>query len=83
MCPLSYLLIRNFTSGYFSNSYHCLLEKKVQWGSEYLTSLVIKWLKVVRWPNGQLFECHLNTGLNLVWYSDRRLNTGPVFKWWS
>ena len=26
---------------------------------------------------------YLNTGLNLVWYSDHHLNTGPVFKWWS
>ena len=50
----------------------------VQWGSEYQTSLVFEWLKVVRSPNGLLFECHLNTGLNFVRYSDHHLNTGQV-----
>ena len=30
-----------------------------------------------------VFECHLNTGLNLIWYSDHHFNTGPIFKWWS
>ena len=47
----------------------------IQWGSEYRTSLVFKWLMVVRSPNGQLFECHLNTGQNLFRYSDHHLNT--------
>ena len=28
-------------------------------------------------------ECHLNTGLNLEWYSDHHLNTRLVIKWWS
>ena len=56
---------------------------QIQWGSEYRTSLVFEWSKYVPSLNGPLFECHLNTGLNLVWYSDHHLNTGPVFKWWS
>ena len=51
---------------------------KVQWGSEYRTSLVFKSSKVVQSLNGPLFECNLNTGLNLVWYSDHHLNTGQV-----
>ena len=51
---------------------------KLQWGSEYRTSLVFEWLKVVRSPNGPLFECHLNTRLSFVRYSDHHLNTGPV-----
>ena len=55
----------------------------VQWGSEYRTSLVFKWSKVFRSPIGPVFKCHLNTGLNFVWYSDRNLNTRPVFEWWS
>ena len=55
----------------------------IQWGSEYQTSLVFKWSKVVHLPNGLLSQCHLNTGLNLVRYSDHHLNTRPVFKWWS
>ena len=55
----------------------------IQWGSEYRTSLVFEWSIVVWLLNGPLFECHLNTGLNLVQYSDHHLNTWPVFKWWS
>ena len=47
----------------------------IQWGSEYRASLVFKWLMVVRSPNGQLFECHLNTQQNLFRYSDHHLNT--------
>ena len=35
----------------------------VQWGSEYLTSMVFKWFKDVRSANGPVFECHLNTRL--------------------
>ena len=54
----------------------------IQWGSEYRTSLVFEWLKVVLSSNGLLYECHLNTELNLVQYSDHHLNTGLVFKWW-
>ena len=54
----------------------------LQLGSEYRTSLVFKWSKVVRSLNSPLFECHLNTGLNFVRYSDHHLNTGPVIKWW-
>ena len=52
--------------------------RRIQWGSEYRTSLVFKWSKVVRLPNGLLSECHLNTGLNLVWYSDHHFNTGHL-----
>ena len=48
-------------------------------GSEYRTSLVFDWSKVVQSPNGPLFECHLNTGLNLVRYSDHHLNTELPF----
>ena len=33
----------------------------IQWGSEYRTSLVFKWSKRGRMPNGLVFECHLNT----------------------
>ena len=33
--------------------------------------------------NGPVFECHLNTGLSLVQYSEQHFNTGPVLKWWS
>ena len=29
-----------------------------------------------QWP---VFECHLNTGLSLVRYSDHRLDNGPVY----
>ena len=43
---------------------------QLQWGSEYRTSLVIKWSKVVRSANGPLFRCHLNTGQVKVCYSD-------------
>ena len=43
-----------------------------------LRSLVFKWSKVVRSLNGPLFECHLNTGLNFVRYSDYHLNTEQV-----
>ena len=69
----------------FSGGDPCLKQSSslLHWGSEYLTSLVFKWSKVVQSLNCQLFKCHLNTGLNLVWYSDHHLNTGPVFKWWS
>ena len=55
----------------------------VQWGSEYRTSLVFEWSKVVRSSNGPFFEWHLNTRLNFVCYSNHHLKTGPVFKWWS
>ena len=41
-----------------------------QWGSEYWTCPLFKWLKVVPSPNGLVFECHLNNGLNLVRDSD-------------
>ena len=44
---------------------NCLQPGLVQWGFEYWTSLVFKWLKVVQLPNSMLFECHLNTKLNL------------------
>ena len=55
----------------------------VRWGSEYQTSLLFKWSKVVRSPNGPAFECHLNTGVNLVLNADYHLNTGSIFNWWS
>ena len=55
--------------------------KGVQWGSEYRTSLVFNWSKVVRSPNGLLFECHLNTGLNFVRYSNGGLNTELPFEY--
>ena len=55
----------------------------IQWRSEYWTSLVFEWSKVVRLPNGPLCECHLNTGINFVRYSDCHLKTRPVFRWWS
>ena len=45
-------------------------------GSEYRTSLVFEWSKVVQSPNDLVFKCHLNTEPNLVWYSDHHLNTG-------
>ena len=54
----------------------------VQWGSEYQSSPVTKWSKVVRSPNGPVLECHLNTGVNLVLYADHHFNTGPKFNWW-
>ena len=53
----------------------------VQWGSQYRTSLVFKWSKVVQLPNGPLFESHLNTGLNLVCYSNGGLNTRLPFEY--
>ena len=69
------------------------LKTWIQWGSEYQTSLVFKWSKVVRPPNGLLFKCHLNTWLNLVWYSDHHflipdwyLNGGlntELFEYWT
>ena len=43
---------------------------EIQWGSEYLTSLVFKWLKVVQSPNSLL-----------VRYSDHHLNNGPFGYW--
>ena len=52
----------------------------IQWGSEYRTSLVFEWSKVVRLPNCPLFKCDLNIELNLVWYSDHHLNNGPLFE---
>ena len=39
---------------------------KVQWVTECQASLVFEWPKVVRLPNGPVFECNLNTRLNLV-----------------
>ena len=54
------------------------MQKAVQWGSEYRTCLVFEWSKVVRSPNGPLFKCHLNTGLNFVQYSEHHLNTGHL-----
>ena len=53
----------------------------IQWGSEYRASLVFKWLKVVRSLNGLLCECHLNTRLNLVRYSNAGLNTEIPFEY--
>ena len=50
----------------------------IQWGSEYPTNLVFKWSKVVCSPNCLLSKYHLNTGVNLVWYSDHHLNTGHL-----
>ena len=47
-------------------------------GRHFRTSLVFKWPKVVRSMKGLLYECHLNTQLNLVWYSDHHLITRPV-----
>ena len=38
---------------------HCIL---VQWGSEYLTISVFKWLQRGWMPNGPVFERHLITG---------------------
>ena len=60
----------------------------IQWGSEYRTSLVFKWSKVVWSPNGPIFECHLNTRLNFVQYLEHHLNTGPLntellFEYWT
>ena len=82
-----------FLNGRYLNQTHLTIQNQkefeiwappvVQWGSEYQTSLVFKWSKLVRLPNGLLFECHLNAALNLVWDSDRHLNTGLVFEWWS
>ena len=34
----------------------------IQWGSEHLTSLVIKWSRRGWMPNGLVFKCHLITG---------------------
>ena len=56
---------------------------QIQWLSEYQTSLEFEWWKVVPLPNGPLLECHLNTGLNLVQYSDHHLNTGQVIVCYS
>ena len=56
---------------------------QVQWRSEYWSSQVLKWSKIVQSLNGPLFACHLNTGLNFLRYSDHNLNSGPVFEWWS
>ena len=33
----------------------------IQWGSDYRSSPVFKWSKVVWSPNGLVFQCHLNT----------------------
>ena len=44
----------------------------LQWGSEYRTSLVFKWSKRGRIPNGLVFEWHLNTG------QPNHLNTGQT-----
>ena len=60
------------------------LNNLIQWGSENRTSLVLEWSKVFQWPNGLLFECYLNTGLNFVQYSEHHLipnyhlNTGHL-----
>ena len=56
---------------------------QIQWGSEYWASLAFKRSKVVRSPNGLVLECYLNTGLNLVQYSDNHLNNRTEFEWWS
>ena len=49
----------------------------VQWGSKYRTSLVFKWSKIVWSLKDLVFECHLNTGLYLVWY------TGLPYEIWT
>ena len=45
--------------------------------------MIFQWPEVVQSLNGLVFKYHLNTGLNLVWYSDHHLNNKPVFEWWS
>ena len=45
---------------------------KVQWGSEYWTSLVLEWLKGGCLPSVPVFECHLITG------QPNHLNTGQI-----
>ena len=49
--------------------------KALKWGSEYRTSLVLEWSKVVWLPIGSSFECHLNIVLNLVQNLNGGLNT--------
>ena len=44
-------------------------------GFEYWTSLVFDWSEILPSTNGQVFERHLNTILNLKQYSDQHLNT--------
>ena len=53
--------------------YFFLMKKLIQWGPEHLTSLVFEWSKVGRPLNGSVFECHLNTAINLVRHSDHHL----------
>ena len=48
---------------------------EVQWGSENRKCLVFKWSKFVKSSNDLVFECQLNTQLNLVKYSDHHLST--------
>ena len=48
---------------------------KIQWGSEYWTSLVFKWSKVVRKLNGLLFERWSENRTILVCYSNSDLNS--------
>ena len=43
----------------------------IQWGSEYQTSLVFEWLKIVQSPNGLFF------------YSNGGLNTQLPFEYWT
>ena len=81
--PGSFGGVRNFSCLHPSRGVpptRVLQEKvfEIQWGSEYRTSLVFECSKVVRLPNGLLFECHLNTGLNFVWYSEHHLNTAHL-----
>ena len=54
---------------------------KIQTGSDFRSPTIFKWSKVVPSPSGPIFECHQNTGQNLVQYSDHHLNTRTLFEW--
>ena len=47
---------------------------ELQWGSEYQTSLVLKWTKKGWMPNGLVFECHLNIRLPFEYKTSKSLS---------
>ena len=54
---------------------------QVQWGSEYRTSLVFKWSKVVRWSNGLTFKWWSEYRTILVHYLNDDLNIGQFVQY--
>ena len=72
ICAMEYQqLVTTYKNANLSqiNAHH---RTRLQWGSEYQTSLVFEWSKRGWMPNGLVFECYLNTR------QPKHLNTGQM-----